>query len=191
MISSNLNIYYLVDPLFQAGAVPQADSKAPPHRHRGPSTPNSKLPRHLPVSRSFLVQLDGTRCWADTYTTYDYLPASHVPVIMSRRTLGGGRGRVLGTPSALSSAPSPQPKPRVLSPAASSVSLSSQASASQFSSETQDLTSRISLENGDTSISAAPAAPGAQLTCPICNEEMVRLPVLEFAVLGDLETDQI
>ncbi|GLI77255.1 carboxypeptidase Y-deficient [Penicillium ochrochloron] len=99
--------------------------------------------------------------------------ASHVPVIMSRRTLGGGR--VLGTPSALASAPSPQPKPRVLSPTTSSVSLSSQASASQFSAETQDLTSRISLENGDTSISAAPAAPGAQLSCPICNEEMVTL----------------
>lgn len=98
--------------------------------------------------------------------------ASHVPVIMSRRTLGGGR--VLGTPSALASAPSPQPKPRVLSPTTSSVSLSSQTSASQFSAETQDLTSRISLENGDTSISAAPAAPGAQLSCPICNEEMVR-----------------
>ncbi|KAJ6116501.1 hypothetical protein N7512_006226 [Penicillium capsulatum] len=92
---------------------------------------------------------------------------------MSRRTLGGGR--VLGTPSALSSAPSPQPKPRVLSPTTSSVSLNSQTSASQFSSETQDLTSRISLENGDTSISAAPAAPGAQLSCPICSEEMVTL----------------
>ncbi|KAJ5594025.1 uncharacterized protein N7459_000233 [Penicillium hispanicum] len=89
---------------------------------------------------------------------------------MSRRTLGGGR--VLGTSSALSSAPSPQPKPRVLSPTASSVSLSSQTSASQFSSEAQDLTSRISLDNGDTSISAAPAAPGAQLSCPICSEEM-------------------
>lgn len=90
---------------------------------------------------------------------------------MARRTLGGGR--VLGTPSALSApSPSPQPK-RVLSPTASSVSLSSQTSASQFSSGTQDLTSRISLENGDTSISAAPVAPGAQLSCPICSEEMV------------------
>ena len=100
---------------------------------------------------------------------------SHAPVIMSRRTLGGGR--VLGTPTALSSAPSPSPqsRPRVLSPTASSVSLNSQTSASQFSTETQDLTSRISLENGDTSISAAPAAPGAQLSCPICSEEMVRL----------------
>ncbi|KAJ5692681.1 hypothetical protein N7462_002104 [Penicillium macrosclerotiorum] len=99
--------------------------------------------------------------------------SSHVPIIMSRRTLGGGR--VLGTPSALASAPSPQPKPRVLSPTTSSVSLSSQTSASQFSSETQDLTSRISVENGGTSISAVPAAPGAQLSCPICNEEMLTL----------------
>ncbi|KAJ5511517.1 Zinc finger FYVE/PHD-type [Penicillium expansum] len=91
---------------------------------------------------------------------------------MSRRTLGGGR--VLGNPSALTSAPSPQPKPRVLSPTASSVSLNSQA-ASQLSTETQDLTSRISIENGDTSISAAPAAPGAQLSCPICSEQMMTL----------------
>ncbi|EKV16191.1 Vacuolar segregation protein (Pep7), putative [Penicillium digitatum PHI26] len=91
---------------------------------------------------------------------------------MSRRTLGGGR--VLGNPRALASAPSPQPKPRVLSPTTSSVSLNSQA-ASQLSVETQDLTSRISIENGDTSISAAPAAPGAQLSCPICSEQMMTL----------------
>ncbi|KAJ5818093.1 hypothetical protein N7474_003684 [Penicillium riverlandense] len=95
---------------------------------------------------------------------------------MSRRTLGGGR--VLGTPNTLAAAAAAAPAPskqRVLSPTASSVSLSSQTSASQFSSEAQDLTSRISLENGDTSISAAPAAPGAQLSCPICSEEMVTL----------------
>ncbi|KAB8219851.1 hypothetical protein BDV33DRAFT_231293 [Aspergillus novoparasiticus] len=95
---------------------------------------------------------------------------------MSRRTLGGGR--ILGSANALSpsaSTPSPQPKPRLLSPTASSISLSSQASASQFSSETQDLTSRISLDNVGTSIPAAPAAAGAQLACPICSEEMVTL----------------
>ncbi|ODM14859.1 hypothetical protein SI65_09611 [Aspergillus cristatus] len=101
---------------------------------------------------------------------------------MPPRTLGGGR--VLGnanafTPAAASSSPQQQqqqqPKgARVLSPSASSVSLGSQASASQFSStESQDLISRISLENGDTSISAAPAAAGAQLACPICSEEML------------------
>lgn len=89
---------------------------------------------------------------------------------MSRRTLGGGR--VLGSSKTLPPA-APSPQSNVLSPSTSSLSLSSQASASQFSSETHDLTSRISLENGDTSISAAPAATGAQLSCPICNEEMV------------------
>ena len=112
-------------------------------------------------------------------------PASHAPIkilIMPPRTLGGGR--VLGnanafTSAAASSSPQQQqqqPKgaARILSPSASSVSLGSQASASQFSSaESQDLISRISLENGDTSISAAPAAAGAQLACPICSEEMV------------------
>lgn len=121
-----------------------------------------------PVTSKDLLFCTANRCCAETAST----PASHAPVIMSRRTLGGGR--VLGNPSALTSAPSPQPKPRVLSPTASSVSLNSQA-ASQLSTETQDLTSRISIENGDTSISAAPAAPGAQLSCPICSEQMVCL----------------
>ncbi|RAK76997.1 putative vacuolar segregation protein (Pep7) [Aspergillus fijiensis CBS 313.89] len=99
---------------------------------------------------------------------------------MSRRTLGGGR--VLGPANARSPSaaaiPSPQlnhPRNLVLSPSASSLSLSSQASTSQFSSEAQDLTSRISLENASTAIPAAPAAAGAQLVCPICSEEMVTL----------------
>ncbi|KAH8694987.1 putative vacuolar segregation protein [Talaromyces proteolyticus] len=94
---------------------------------------------------------------------------------MARRVLGGGR--VLGSGKNLSpatSTPSPQPKAH-LSPSASSLSLNSQASASQFSSEAQDLTSRISLDNGETSISAAPAVSGSQLACPICSEEMVTL----------------
>ncbi|OKL63297.1 hypothetical protein UA08_01717 [Talaromyces atroroseus] len=94
---------------------------------------------------------------------------------MARRVLGGGR--VLGSGKNLSpatSTPSPQPKSR-LSPSASSLSLNSQASTSQYSPEVQDITSRISLDNGETSISAAPAAAGAQLACPICNEEMVTL----------------
>lgn len=81
------------------------------------------------------------------------------------------------------SAPSPQPN--VLSPSASSVSLSSQASASQASTstETPDLTSRISLDHADSSISAAPAATGAQLSCPICSEEMVCYSPFSFAQL--------
>ncbi|EIT79437.1 FYVE finger-containing protein [Aspergillus oryzae 3.042] len=95
---------------------------------------------------------------------------------MSRRTLGGGR--ILGSANALSpsaSTPSPQPKPRLLSPTASSVSLSSQASASQFSSETQDLTSRISLDNVGTFFFFFFFFFFAQLACPICSEEMVTL----------------
>ncbi|KAL1963063.1 hypothetical protein VTN77DRAFT_8709 [Rasamsonia byssochlamydoides] len=91
---------------------------------------------------------------------------------MARRTLGGGR--VLGSGKNISPA-SPQPRARGLSPSPSSLSLNSQASASQFPSEAQDLTSRISLSNGETSISAAPAASGAHLACPICSEEMVTL----------------
>ncbi|KAI9371034.1 hypothetical protein BJX61DRAFT_535123 [Aspergillus egyptiacus] len=95
---------------------------------------------------------------------------------MSRRTLGGGR--VLGSANARTQAAtlsSSQSKPSILSPSVSSLSLSSQASASQVSSENQDLTSRISLENGSAPIPAAPAAAGAQLSCPICSEEMVTL----------------
>ncbi|EED19701.1 vacuolar segregation protein (Pep7), putative [Talaromyces stipitatus ATCC 10500] len=96
---------------------------------------------------------------------------------MARRVLGGGR--VLGSgknlsPATASSTSSPQPKGRQ-SPSPSSVSLNSQASASQYAPDLQDLTSRISHYNGETSISAAPATTGAQLACPICNEEMVTL----------------
>lgn len=95
---------------------------------------------------------------------------------MARRVLGGGR--VLGSgkhlsPATASPIPSPQAKGR-LSPSPSSNSLASQGSASQYNPDAQDLTSRISLENAESSISAAPAATAAQLACPICNEEMVR-----------------
>ncbi|KAL4931062.1 putative vacuolar segregation protein (Pep7) [Aspergillus undulatus] len=96
---------------------------------------------------------------------------------MSRRTLGGGR--VLGSANARTPATtltSPSQRPNILSPSASSLSLNSQDSTSRISSETQDLTSRISLDNGSApTIPAAPAAAGAQLSCPICSEEMVTL----------------
>ncbi|EAS34757.3 vacuolar segregation protein [Coccidioides immitis RS] len=96
---------------------------------------------------------------------------------MSRRTLGGGR--ILGSGRSLNpTLPSTsvnQPS-KLHSPSTSSVSLNSQASASQLSSDTQDLVSRISLENGDSSISrTAAAAANTYLACPICNEEMVTL----------------
>ncbi|WEW58391.1 carboxypeptidase Y-deficient [Emydomyces testavorans] len=96
---------------------------------------------------------------------------------MSKRTLGGGR--VLGSGRSLNPAlPSAAPNhpPKAHSPSASSVSLNSQASASQISSDTQDIVSRISLENGASSISKTAAATAStHLACPICNEEMVTL----------------
>ncbi|PGH23098.1 hypothetical protein AJ80_02872 [Polytolypa hystricis UAMH7299] len=115
---------------------------------------------------------------------------------MSRRTLGGGR--VLGSGRSLApAAPTPPPPPpkaaRTLSPSASSVSLNSQTSASQLSSDTQDIFSRISLENGGSSISRGAAAPGTRLACPICDEEMVTLLQLNRHlddVHKNLEDDQ-
>lgn len=59
----------------------------------------------------------------------------------------------------------------LLSPTASSVSVSS---SSQPSTDAQDLSSRISLDQSDGESSAAAAlAASTRLACPICNEEMV------------------
>ena len=93
---------------------------------------------------------------------------------MSRRTLGGGR--VLGSGKSLSPAVPPAQKPnaQLLSPSASTLSLTSGISTPP-SSESQDLASRVSLENGDSSLAAAAAAAGAKMVCPICNDEMVTL----------------
>jgi rabenosyn-5 len=95
---------------------------------------------------------------------------------MSRRTLGGGR--VLGSGKSLSPAVQPVQKPQAqnlyLSPSASTLSLGSGVSTPP-SSESQDLTSRISVDHGDTSLASAAAAAGAKMVCPICNEEMVTL----------------
>jgi rabenosyn-5 len=95
---------------------------------------------------------------------------------MSRRTLGGGR--VLGSGKSLSPAVPPAQKPHAqnlyLSPSASTLSLGSGVSTPP-SSESQDLTSRISVDHGDTSLASAAAAAGAKMVCPICNEEMVTL----------------
>ncbi|EEP75373.1 conserved hypothetical protein [Uncinocarpus reesii 1704] len=96
---------------------------------------------------------------------------------MSKRTLGGGR--VLGSGRSLNPAlptPTTSRPSNVHSPSTSSVSLNSQASASQISSDTQDIVSRISLENGESSISrTAAVGAGTNLACPICSEEMVTL----------------
>lgn len=89
---------------------------------------------------------------------------------MSARKLGGGR--VLGSGRSLSPAYPPR-NSSLLSPTASSVSVSS---SSQPSTDAQDLSSRISLDQSDgDSAAAAALAASTRLACPICNEEMVTL----------------
>lgn len=94
---------------------------------------------------------------------------------MSGRKLGGGRilgsGRSLAPPAP----PAHQRTSSLISPSESTLSLDSQASASPLATSptpdnSQDLSSRVSLENGGAS---AVAAASSKLLCPICNEEMV------------------
>lgn len=95
----------------------------------------------------------------------------------ARRSLGGGR--VLGSGKSLAPpAPAPPPKPvsaarspGLLSPSESSVSLSSQTSSTPVSTENEDLTSRIALDEHGSAQAAAAAS--SRMVCPICNEEMV------------------
>lgn len=61
----------------------------------------------------------------------------------------------------------------LLSPSASLVSVNSSTSTSQQSTDAQDISSRISLEQNDEN-NAAVAAASTRLVCPICNDEMVR-----------------
>lgn len=58
----------------------------------------------------------------------------------------------------------------LLSPSESSVSLNSQASSTPISTETEDLTSRVAIDDHGPS---AVASASSRLVCPICNEEMV------------------
>ena len=91
---------------------------------------------------------------------------------MSARKLGGGR--VLGSGRSLSPAYPPR-NSSLLSPTPSFVSVSS---SSQPSTDAQDLSSRISLDQSDGDSSAAAAlAASTRLVCPICNEEMVAFPL--------------
>ena len=77
---------------------------------------------------------------------------------------------MLGSGRSLSPAYPPR-NSSLLSPTASSVSVNS---SSQPSTDAQDLSSRISLDqtDGDNGTAAALAA-STRLACPICNEEMV------------------
>lgn len=94
---------------------------------------------------------------------------------MSGRKLGGGR--ILGSGKSLAppAPPAHQRTASLLSPSESTLSLDSQISASPLATSPlaeniQDLSSRVSLENGGPS---AVAAASSKLLCPICNEEMV------------------
>ena len=94
---------------------------------------------------------------------------------MSGRKLGGGR--VLGSGKGLGP-PAPPAHHRtndLISPSESTLSLSSRDSTtsplatSPLPETLQDLSSKVSLENGGPSVTAA----SSKLVCPICNEEMV------------------
>lgn len=79
---------------------------------------------------------------------------------------------MLGSGRSLSPAYPPR-NSTLLSPTASSVSVSS---SSQPSTDAQDLSSRISLDQSDGDNAAAAAlVASTRLACPICNEEMVGL----------------
>ncbi|KAF2213258.1 hypothetical protein CERZMDRAFT_40188 [Cercospora zeae-maydis SCOH1-5] len=99
-----------------------------------------------------------------------------------RRSLGGGR--VLGSgknlaPATPSSSPAPPKngqlaqRPALLSPSNSSISLSSRASSTPITTDTEDLTSRVALDTDG--VAQAAAAATNRMVCPICNEEMVTL----------------
>ena len=89
---------------------------------------------------------------------------------MSARKLGGGR--ILGSGRSLSPAYPPR-NSSLLSPSASTVSVSS-SSSTPPSTDPQDISSRISLDQSDGG-NASGAAAASRLACPICNEEMVTL----------------
>lgn len=92
---------------------------------------------------------------------------------MSARKLGGGR--VLGSGKALAPPRPPQHQRTsdLISPSASTLSLSSGESSglatSPLPDRSQDLSSVVSLQNGTTAVAAA----SSKLVCPICAEEMV------------------
>jgi len=90
----------------------------------------------------------------------------------ARRSLGGGR--VLGSGKNL--APPAPSKPLLrpsgaLSPSNSSISLSSQTSSTPISTENEDITARVALDEHGTAQAAAAAS--SRMVCPICNDEMV------------------
>ena len=90
---------------------------------------------------------------------------------MSARKIGGGR--ILGSGNSLAPAHPPR-NSSLLSPSASTVSVSSSSSTQPWT-DVQDISSRISLDQSDGSSAATAASASSRLACPICNEEMVTL----------------
>ena len=111
---------------------------------------------------------------------------------MSSRKLGGGR--VLGSGKGLipASAAYPQRSSSLLSPSASSISVTSSTS-TQPSTDAQDLSSRVSFEHNDENNDTA-VEVGPRLACPICNEAMVRQDIEAFIFtdpcVGDIASTQ-
>lgn len=96
---------------------------------------------------------------------------------MAARKLGGGR--ILGSGKSLAP-PTPPPHQRpanLLSPSDSTASLTSDVSSlsplatSPRPENVHDLSSRVSIENGNNGPSVTAAT--TKLVCPICSEEMV------------------
>lgn len=101
----------------------------------------------------------------------------------SRRTLGGGR--VIGSSRQSSPAALAQQKHNasLLSPSPSSVSLSTQVSDSQTSTEAQGVSSNVSVGHFDN---GATAAASSRMVCPICNEEMVGKATVTLVIATSL-----
>ena len=109
---------------------------------------------------------------------------------MSARKIGGGR--VLGSGRSLTPAAAayPQRSSSLLSPSASTISVTSSISTSQPSSDAQDLSSRVSLDHTDER-NIVVAAAGSRLVCPICNEDMVSSKLRNAAHFTDTATVDI
>ncbi|KAF7869893.1 hypothetical protein EAF04_004677 [Stromatinia cepivora] len=118
---------------------------------------------------------------------------------MSGRKLGGGR--ILGSGKSLAppTPPAQQRNSSFITPSESTLSLSSSHSTSPLATsplpnDSQDLTSRVSLENGRSS---SVTATGSKLLCPICSEEMMTLLQLNRHLddnhqeLPELEQDEV
>jgi rabenosyn-5 len=79
-----------------------------------------------------------------------------------------GSGKNLAPPVPIK----PQLRPSgALSPSNSSISLSSQTSSTPISTENEDITARVALDEHGTAQAAAAAS--SRMVCPICNDEMV------------------